>query len=92
MASRLAQRGGKHGLQIEGFKAGHGTGNGTSRMREMESCRQLNDKHSWVMDLDTTDITPSTTPNILLASARFSMSSSVKDSFGTIGYLSIDYY
>jgi hypothetical protein len=40
---------------------------------EIDLCRSMGDEYSWVMELDTTDVTPATAPDSLLDDAQFSM-------------------
>lgn len=42
---------------------------------ELGTCRQLGDRHSWTMDLNTANVAPSSTPDSILAYATFSFDS-----------------
>ncbi len=43
---------------------------------EFNLSRSIGDKYSWVMDLDSTDVTPATAPDKLLDDAQFSVNTS----------------
>jgi hypothetical protein len=57
----------------EGFtiKNGHWRAGLTSKLEpEFDLCRSIGDKYSWVMELDTTDVTTTTAPDLLLDDAQ----------------------
>jgi hypothetical protein len=56
---------------------------------EFDLCRSIGDKYSWVMELDTTDVTTATALDLLLDDAQFSMG--ISFSLSRVPFLKFEY-